>query len=628
MTSGYSLLFDGDIELYDGEDESGTFWFTSVAEGTSFGDPSPVEVAVASLLRDGSLVERTGNGNREVTLRVTINSTDPVGLAEGRARLDRATGKRTTLVWQDGDYPATVFLVETSAIVPPGGFDDLEYLRNQSTVGLRLTCLPFTRSEVSHMDDADTPPSEPGVVLASLDTTTGWSSWDTTVNPPNTAAPDFAADAVVKAEGTASVKSRATYFDDDYFNGLAYAWNKDKVTGLSLDTDTGGYLAISIRMDHQYFNPSFQSGLLKLWMTVGGVETEIVSFTAIGRDDQDFVRYAWPVDAGLTVTGLRFQVDQYPPVNAGVRPSVRYDAIELLPSATTDKQIVKNLEVLGSARTVGSLLVSSPNDAIGLGEVLVVTAPTAELPAGFLPDGRRWAIQGTTVVDTDAPSGAYYSATATSYSSAAGTPIFEVPASNFTPSPYVAVLCGEPQSATPFAGVQAQLSVDGTVTGTLSTAEEQFASAETGTYQFFPVGTLYLPPTPVLTPDSTIKVRFLFAATDFRLDNLYLIPAWQVGGRPVADFSIVDCGTGTVEVGGASAHLWLDSPDAQQPQGGYWRGPSSSKTLAQSAWPDATKPGLHVFEPGELTAFVVSTNAQGPRVKLTYFPSWHGSAAL
>src|SRR3546814_2606272 len=129
MSDAFSLVLDGDLELIGGEDEDGAFWFETLAQGASFGDPAPVEVAIASLLRDGSLVERTSDGNRAVTFQIKIKSTDPAGVAQGRARLDRLLGKRTTLVWRDGDYPATVFDVETSSAVRPSGFDDLEYLQ-------------------------------------------------------------------------------------------------------------------------------------------------------------------------------------------------------------------------------------------------------------------------------------------------------------------------------------------------------------------------------------------------------------------------------------------------------------------------------------------------------------------
>src|SRR3546814_19201042 len=131
MSDAVSLVLDGDLELRGGEDEDGAFWVETLAHGASFGDPAPVEVAIASLLRHGSLVERRSDGNRAVTFQIKIKSTDPAGVAQGRARLDRLLVQRTTLAWRDGDYPPTLFAVEGSSAVRPGGFDDLVYLRNE-----------------------------------------------------------------------------------------------------------------------------------------------------------------------------------------------------------------------------------------------------------------------------------------------------------------------------------------------------------------------------------------------------------------------------------------------------------------------------------------------------------------
>lgn len=626
-----SLVFDNDIELADGDE--GDFWFEVLSEGLSWGDAAPVEVVVASLLADGSLVEREGHTNREVTFSVRINSTDPVGLARGRARLDGALGKRTTLVWRDDDYPATVFDVETSSIVT-GQFDDFGYRRNEQVVTLRLVCQPFTRSESLVVDDAGTPPSAGGTLLLNCESTTGWATWVGS----STAGWTKAVDSTIYVEGAGSLRTSAASSYIQQRTALSSAWWRadclDEVTGLSIDTGTGGYLSIAIRIEHSETVVYDTPGLKYLYMQVGGSWVQVPSFVATRTEDPSFTYYAWAVDAGLTVTGLRFQVAQIKRDNSGNwsngfshNPYTWYDDLELLPSATTDKQIVKQLEVRGSARTTGSLLVAAPSDGVALGHVLAITAPTSALPAGYTPDGRRWVVQGTTNTELAAPNGTYYSDIASTYSSSAGKPIFDMPASLFTPGPYMAVVCGRPTTSTPFIGVQAQLRVGSTDSGVLSKAENTFSGASNANYQFLPLGTLYLPPTPILTPTESVKVRMLFAATDFRLDNLYLIPAWQVGGRPVADFTIVDCGRETVGTAAASSHFWIDSPSADQPQGGYWRGPSASKALARAAWPDVVKPGLHVFEPGDVTAFVVSTDAQGPRVELSYYPAWHGSAA-
>ena len=622
MTAFAPRFVYGDLDLTDHP--------FMVELGADLGNAQTVTAVVDSLLTDGELLSGERESNREIVLSVVVEGTDLAAVADAEALLVGEVRKqRNTLVVYPGDDMGPSSTFDTfRAQVEWQRDDDLERAGLRRFV-LTIPALPFTSSFDTIVDDADTPPSDGGTLLNNCESTTGWSQAESPFGSGSIGT-GYAVDTVVFTEGAGSIRSRPWY-------GYRYYWVADpyytygfhdRVTGLSLDTGTGGYLAISIKASHG--DPAFTgdtSSATGMYMTTVERGEEVVNFITTGRDDDGFIRYVWPVDADLTVTGFRFYWFLRRPDTASGLPYGYYDDIRLLESATTDKTIVKQLTVKGSARTTGSLLVASPADEVALGRVLAVTVPTDAIPAGYTPDTRRWVTQGTTAADSDAPSESYFSSVG-SYSSAAGNPIFDAPAALYTAGAYVAVLCGEPQTSTPFAGVRAQLLIDGTAVGELSTAEEQFGSVDTGAYGFFPVGTLFLPPTPVLSPDGDTKVRFLFSANNFRLDNLYLIPAWQVGGRPVADFSIVDCGSGVVGPGGSSSHLWIDSPSTSQPQGGYWRGPDATKQLARSAWADAAKPGLHVFEPGSLTAFVASTDAQGPRVELTYRPAWYGSAAI
>lgn len=624
-----SLVFDS-LELCGGGDvESGEgYWFDLLAEGASFGEPQPAEVVVGSLLRDGALVEAQGDGNREQSWLVRVRSTDGVGLAAGVAALHLATGKRTTLTWTPpDDYSdvSTVFDVETSSLHEASGFDDLALLRNEQVFRLRVVCLPYGRSAEPVVDDADSPPSSGGTSLYGCESTTGWSRW-APVSGTGLIGTDIAVDSTIYSQGSGSLRMQAS---DGSVRG-SYAGrgtykNSDKVTGLSLSTGTGGYLAISLRWVHDPATPWAVSGLKRLWVTTDeDGEQEVPVFAAVSRTPNGFVRHVWPVEASKTVTGFRFEVIQHSDDPWSATPYVWYDDVRLLAAASTDYQIVKHHFVQGSARTTGSLRVSAPNDGVALGRVLVITAPTAQLPAGFLPDARRWVTQGTPTTDTSAPGGSYYTPD-TDYSAASGMPIFDVPAGMLTAGPYTMVALVEPEEdGSVYSGVQAQLRIGATNVGPTSEAEVTAGNLSAG-WQLVPVGTVYLPPLPVQSADADTRVRLLFKGAP--LANVFMVPAWQVGGRPVADFSIVDCGTGTVSASGASSSLWIDSPSTSQPQGGWWRGPSTSRLNARSAWPDAKKPGIHTLNPGPLTAFVVSTAAVGPTSTLEYHPRWYGSAA-
>jgi hypothetical protein len=466
------------------------------------------------------------------------------------------------------------------------------------------------------VDDAGTPPSS-GVVVYNCESATGWSKWSTWPGGGGPVGTDISVDTTVFVEGAGSIRAHAQYGningDDSYTFG-----SSDKVTGLSIATGTGGYLSAKIRTT---FSDRASDGLAELWMTTAEHgEEQVTSFLNVGRDADGWVRYVWLVDAGLTVTGLRFYVLQTRLSGAGsTNPYVWYDDVELSTAASTDHQIVKIHQVQGSARTTASLHVAAADDSVALGHVLAITVPTDEVPAGFQPDTRRFITQGTPTTDATALSGSYLTPSTSTYDSGTGKPIFDVPVGMLTAGPYTVVALVKAESSSLMFGVQAQLRVGGANTGPLSTAETSPSGLTTG-WQFVVVGTVYLPPLPVQNADVSTKVRLLFKGA--KMAEVYIIPAWQVGGRQVADFSIIDCGSGTVGGGLASSNLWIDSPSVDQPQGGWWRGPTGDRANAQSAWPDAKKPGIHTFRPGSLSHFLTSTGAAGPTSTLEYYPRW------
>lgn len=627
-----SLLFDSTLELCDpdGRESTAGYWFEALADGTSFGEPEPVEVAINSLIRDGALTQTESVGNREVTLLIQVRSSDGAGLADGVGALHRATGKRTTLVWTaPGDYaPPTVFDVETSSLHNPGDFDDLGWIENQQTYRLRLVCLPYSHSLAEFTDDASSPPgASAGTLFYAADTTTGWDTFGGV-----TTTKQFTVDAGLSIEGAGSVKSRVTEWQPGYISGTGngtggfYTPNggtaRDQITGLSLSTGTGGYVSVAIRFDPLLDASSvtriYQSASSGPWTQVGGV-------AAIKVDANGFVHYRWAVAAGLTITGLRFEstlgsTDQRYNVPT---PFVWYDDFRIATTATTEQSIVKQIYVEGSAPAPGSLHISSGNDSVALGPVLLITVPSAAIRAGSNPEGRSWATQGTLTADATAYQGSYYTPDLTTYSTAAGKPILNIPARILAPGPYTIVALVKSTGDEFTAGVQAQLNIGGTLAGLTSQAEVSLPAGPAG-WQFVPVGTVYLPPVPVEGPADDTTVRMLFKGAP--MANVYMIPAWLDRGRPVADFSIVDCGTGAATAAGSSSHLWIDSPSPSQPQGAYWRGPTPDRLNTRSAWADVRKPAVHQFPAGELSAFL-TTAAQGPTLALRYSPAGFGPSA-
>jgi hypothetical protein len=140
------LLF-GSLELAD--DLTGwhpDFEIHTLADDATWGNPQPIEVAVKSLLQDGSIVATTGHDNREAFIRLTLKASDGIGLALAEQAVNAEVGRLNTLTWTPPDSfgPPTVFEVVTSSLEHT--FDDMDELRLQRTYGLRLVCQPFARS--------------------------------------------------------------------------------------------------------------------------------------------------------------------------------------------------------------------------------------------------------------------------------------------------------------------------------------------------------------------------------------------------------------------------------------------------------------------------------------------------
>lgn len=598
--------------------------------GSDLGNPETDPDVMAALLADGEIETAGRRSNRTITLPLLIEGADPAALADAEAALIAECDKpRNVLRVEPGDgmAPATVF--DTFAADAQRAYDDDLEVAGYRRWQVTLRALPYSRSAGKIVDIATSPPGAgSGAVFESCESTTGWASYGGDLES------EFTVDATLYVEGTGSIRSKVMQWEPGYVyntgNGTGgyYSPNggtsRDQITGLSLDTGDGGYITAAIRFDPTYD----ASALTRVWQsTTPGAWTEVPTFAAIKMEANGFVHYRWEVDAAQTIIGLRFEAThgtkgQGPYL---ANPYVWFDDFRILPTASTEQQIVKNLDVEGSARTVGSLRVGSGTESVALGQVLVVTVPTAAVPAGFNPEGRPWVTQGTLAADSTALNGSYYSPDATTYSTAAGVPIFDIPVRLLTPGAYNIVTLVKTSSGTVTSGVQAQLNVNGALTGPTSTAEVTLPS-ETTDWQFVTVGTAFLPPVPVEGADSSTTVRLLFKGAS--LANVYMIPAWQVNGFAVADFSIVDCGTGLAAAGGPSSYLWIDSPSTEQPQGGWWRGPTSDRMNTRSAWPDARKPGTHTFAPGDLTAFLVTTGAQAPTLALEYYPAWYGNAAL
>lgn len=575
------------------------------------GSPEVVYEIISSQLADGEIVSSDRVSNRSLALTVLVEGGDLQELSDAEAALIAECDKAAnTLSFDPGDGIGRTTVFETFRAQPrkvPSSAGEMSLVRRYEVT---FPALPYPRSVDKVTDAAGAPPSS-GTTVDDCESTAGWLSFYNASY--GRAAP--VTDAVIFAEGTKSVKCEA-YTRGTGTNpyGYPYSWarNLDRKT-LSVATGTGGYLSVLIRLDWPNGDTDNPSTVTIRQATAASPTLTAVTAAMVETVPGGFVRYAWPVAAGQTITELEFDVYQALGYASSVYPFVRYDQVRLSTAASTDSQIVKSFTVKGSVRGPGSLHIASPDDAIALGVVLGATVAESDVPPGFRPDVRRWVTAGTTVADTTAMHGSRYTAPA-SYSS---TLQFEGPCTAFAPGNYSVVALV--QSTGSNVGVEVQLTVGGVADG-LPSATEQTVPASSA-WAMVPLGTVRLAAISSPLSDAEYRVRIKGAGVVY-VDEIFLIPE-------VAHFTIADCGVSTVGAGGSASHLWIDSPDQIQKSGGFWRGYANSRVNARkmNLATELRVPGLHVFKPGRMLAFVASTNADGPLVTLEYYPRWHTHAA-
>lgn len=597
---GCRLLF-GSLDLTAGG--TGGYKFSVLADDADFGSPVPVETAIQSLLQDGSLTSTTSYDNRTTTFVVKITAIDGGALAAGERALALETGKRNSLVWYPpgGFVQPTRFQVVTSSLTYE--FDDMSEIQLERVYRLKCEALPFGQSLNSVTTSASG--LSAATTLDTCDAVGGWSI----VSGGNAA--DITADATIKYEGSASVK--CGHFADAAVSSGFYTYyysttNQDTVTPtVPYSTGAGSYMSVWVQLDSTY-SPSgvdVVGGLKTVAMTSTGAGTQTFSPVAVETATGGWVRYAWPVNPGLTVTKVVFTTVQYWASAIVGRKYVHYDLIGL--SATgAAKRLVHSLDIRGSARTPGSLIVQAPGTA--LGEVFACSFPEDAQPLGFAPDCRRYYTGSSTVADTAAING----------TAITGSASFDVPLTTFNPGTFQVIVRANHTTANPVLTVTAQLYIGGVAVGSVMSVDGTpiIASGGTSEYAFMSIGFIGLPQQSIQAPGSTAVVRLTvpFQNGMTRIDDVYIAPV-------DAAVSVIDCGTGAVSATGASSYLWIDAPSIDQPGGGWWRGVSADRTNAVSAIPTARALGRHLMTPPRMRAFVTSP-AAGLSLYVDYVPQW------
>lgn len=573
MTIGLVL---GDLDLMDSQ--GSPFAVETLAEGTDWGNPQPIEVAVRSLLQDGSIVVHQGDDNREVALRVVITAPDSAALAEGEAALMAELYRANTLTYTpaDGWGPPTVFTVITSSLAHT--MDDLGEVRGQRTWSVRLVCEPFGRS-VDEVDNAAPAPPPPGaptvVVINDGSATTGWTS-------------------------SSSLTSDGNYVENAYAEVSGWNTHWLQWSGAAVDMSTTPYLQIDYRTFHSSTTVT---------VTADGVALEYVGSQVVGAYTR--ATYLCP---DTSITTVRITVSHY--VTAAFFSFLRVDQVrrtDTFETPGTTRESQRTLTVDGSARTQGTLLIEHDTDA--LGDVLAYTFQDSG--NGYSPPLRQYRSSG----GSSSPDSSLVSGESDMLDTQL---VFDVPAASLEPGRYLlmARLKGSVASAATLT-VTARTRVNST---DLDSPISRSALVTVGTgWSIVPLTPLNLP-TRDLASASSAMVRITVQDADTSGVDVDLDEAWLFDLER-GSLVQVACGTGTPAAGGPSNRLWLLPPSVTSPRPRIFRGFAEDQSDAFYPGSDVGAWGQFTFHPPQMAVFTVTSNAESAGVSLRHFPRWHTHAA-
>lgn len=539
----------------------GTFLIEGLSSdsGTEWGSPRPIEVTLANL-RLGPLVVQDGFEARETTVAVRIRGVDSAALATAEAALWREIGKPNTLTWQpvDGKGAASVFEVMTSSMV--GRLDDLrETASLERAYVLRLVCRPFVRSVDKTIIPALLAGGSPTtVVVADGTTTTGW-----TGNGTVTAAGGF----VTVSPGPGPGPE------------LTYT--------ASLDLTATRYLTIRVRRE--------KPGTFKfIEFYVNGGFVPIVASSPRTQDAGYFYR-TYTIDAGpQTVSSVR--IDCF---GTGLEDlSVDYiERTNLPPGSGTGRQLVRTIDVPGSAPTEGSLQITHDTSALG---TLLAYTWRDDVDSGWTPPLMPWLTSGGATPDAARVSGQTVNVT--------GATVFEVPAAMPDGSFVLLALMKSDTPQDVRFEYQLRTKIGANYVGPTIAGEVPVSFNSTAWVVKSPTGLLHLPTLP-LGPETNATLEVTIQCV-MGIDLVTLDEAWLFN-TDIGQLSWLAVGSGAPAAGGDANRVWINSRTLERPRPEYLVGTAADGTDAYGALANAQLmfPTEHVWDPGTVNVLTVTTNA-------------------
>lgn len=328
------------------------------------------------------------------------------------------------------------------------------------------------------------------------------------------------------------------------------------------------------------------------WTGTGTVTGVLVNGTAATILAQSGGTYYIDGTGLGTLTSLRFELSS----TGTAAATFSVDSVSVTNSYTggsTGRANARQVQVLGSARAVGSLSVEDA--AAALGSTLVYSTSATD---NVQPPLRPYLVAGPALTAD--------SATVSGTTSDLGTQHwFDVPANGVQQAGYLLLARVKHASAGTYAVTWSGRSrMAGADVGEVQTGSRSITLAA-NTYAIATVGLLNLPATRVGN-SGTVRIGLLGPA------GLILDDAWLLDldhGR----LTWVECGT--------SRRLWLDTASVTDPVPSMWRGLAADRSDAQHAGADAASWGVHELVPPSINVFTVTSGSTAAVLSLSYYPA-------
>lgn len=580
--STLGLVF-GTFDLVD--THGSAYSVETLAEGTDWGKPQPIEVAIRSLLQDGSIVFTQGYDNREVVVRVIITAPDSAALTDGENALFAEIGRRSTLTYThpDGFSEPTVFGVITSSLDPLP--DDLADVRGQRTYVVRMVCAPFGRSAEEVVTPALPASGSSSTTEDSGSSTTGWTG-----------------------SGTVAVASGQVRNSSASVVGESTDWLQ-RTFAAPLDTSSTKYLRLDVYQAGHGTRGPYQFDVAADSLPV--VTADGVALTRVASEvlPSGLKRMTYYVPAA-SVTTLRLSSrsgdasDELAYTRVlGVDQIVRTD---VRPSLGTARQMLRTLAVPGSASAPATLVLEHATSA--LGDAILYVFP--DDGRGYVPAlGNYRTTVGGETVDGTLVSGKRVMLDTKQF--------YEIPAASLYDGTHQVIgrIRGS-GSGTVTLTTDAQMVLNGT--DLLPEVEATTTHTLTTAWRNVVLGNFLLPPPDIGNPDAA-KVRVTIidddtSGVDVDLDELWLF------NISIGYLICVECGTAAPASGGTSKRLFVLPATAAMPRPRVLRGHAADGSDAfhqgVSAWMDP------ILKPPAMGLFTVTSNAENADSSSRMFPHW------